>query len=99
MGRTAWAALAAGTAIVGGLTLARPHRVAATPPSAPTRSESEIRSLDIDFYEDALSGYDRDSHLEQLKLFNAQAWRIFRWSLTEDEYARMQPEERDGSTR
>jgi len=76
MGRTAWAALAAGTAIVGGLTLARPHRVAATPSSAPARSESEVRSLDIDFYErrvaeDTLSAADR-SQLAALYLQRAR---------------------------
>ena len=75
MGRTAWAALAAGAAIVGGLTLARPHRVTATP-SAPPRSESEIRSLDIDFYErriaeDTLSAADR-SRLAGLYLQRAR---------------------------
>jgi len=75
MGRTAWAALAAGAAIVGGLTLARPHRVAATPSAAP-RSESEIRSLDIDFYErriaeDTLSAADR-SRLAGLYLQRAR---------------------------
>jgi tetratricopeptide (TPR) repeat protein len=76
MGRTAWAALAAGTAIVGGLTLVRPHRVTATPPSAPPRSEYEIRSLDIDFYErrvteDTLSAADR-SQLAALYLQRAR---------------------------
>src|SRR5829696_3947393 len=75
MGRTAWAALAAGAAIVGGLTFARPHRVTAAP-SAPPRSESEIRSLDIDFYErriadDTLSAADR-SRLAGLYLQRAR---------------------------
>jgi uncharacterized protein (TIGR04255 family) len=50
--------------------------------------------LDIDFYDDVLSDFDRDRHVEQLTLFHSQVWRIFRWSLTEDEYARMQPEEK-----
>ena len=76
MGRTGWAALAACAAIVGGLTLARPHRVTATLPSAPARSESEIRSLDIGFYErriteDTLSAADR-SRLAGLYLQRAR---------------------------
>src|SRR5215217_386696 len=76
MGRTAWAALAAGTAIVGGLMFAPSHRVIATPPSAPARSESEIRSLDIEFYEgrvaeDTLSAADR-SRLAALYLQRAR---------------------------
>ena len=75
MGRTIWAALAAGAAIAVGLTLARPHGVTATP-SVPARSEAEIRSLDIDFYErriaeDTLSAADR-SQLAALYLQRAR---------------------------
>jgi len=55
--------------------------------------------LDIDYYDDELADFDRDRHIEQLKLFNLQVWKIFRWSLTEDEYQRMGPEERDDSSR
>ena len=76
MGRIAWAALATGVAIVGGLTVARPHGVTAAPPLAPAKSESEIRSLDIDFYErriaeDTLSAADR-SRLAGLYLQRAR---------------------------
>jgi uncharacterized protein (TIGR04255 family) len=50
--------------------------------------------LDIDFYDDEISAYDRERHIERLKVFNWQAWSIFRWSLTDSEYERMEPEER-----
>jgi uncharacterized protein (TIGR04255 family) len=50
--------------------------------------------LDIDYYDDQLRPFDRERHVEQLKLFNLQIWQLFRWSLTDDEYERMQPEER-----
>jgi uncharacterized protein (TIGR04255 family) len=50
--------------------------------------------LDIDHYDDQLAPFDRERHVEQLKLFNSQTWRLFRWSLTDDEYERMQPENR-----
>lgn len=50
--------------------------------------------LDIDYYDDQLAPFDRERHVEQLKLFNFQIWQLFRWSLTDDEYERMQPEER-----
>jgi uncharacterized protein (TIGR04255 family) len=53
-----------------------------------------IYLLDIDFYDDQFVSFDRERHLEQLKLFNRQVWEIFRWSLTNPEYERMQPEER-----
>jgi uncharacterized protein (TIGR04255 family) len=53
--------------------------------------------IDIDFYDDELADFDRDHHVEQLKLFNAQVWGLFRWSLTDAEYERMQPEDRDDS--
>jgi uncharacterized protein (TIGR04255 family) len=55
--------------------------------------------LDIDFYDDELSAFDRDRHLEQLKLFNSQIWQVFRWSVVDAEYERMQPEERDDTAR
>jgi uncharacterized protein (TIGR04255 family) len=50
--------------------------------------------LDLDFYDDEIGTYDRERQIEQLKLFNFQLWKLFRWSLTDDEYERMQPEER-----
>jgi uncharacterized protein (TIGR04255 family) len=53
-----------------------------------------IYLLDIDFYDDEIVGFDLNEHMEQLKLFNSQVWSIFRWSLTEAEYERLEPEER-----
>lgn len=53
-----------------------------------------IYLLDIDFYDDQFESFDRARHLERLKLFNRQVWEIFRWSLADPEYERMQPEER-----
>jgi uncharacterized protein (TIGR04255 family) len=55
--------------------------------------------LDLDYYDDELAEFDLDRHVEQLKLFNSQVWQIFRWSLTEEEYQRMQPEDRDDTAR
>jgi tetratricopeptide (TPR) repeat protein len=77
MGRITWAAaVAAGALVATGLALGRPHRIAASPPSAPTKSESEIRSLDIEFYErriaeDSFSAADR-SRLASLYLQRAR---------------------------
>ena len=75
MGRAGWAAVAAGIAIGAGLAMGRPHRVTAAP-SPPARSELEIRSLDIEFYErriieDSLSAADR-SRLAGLYLQRAR---------------------------
>jgi tetratricopeptide (TPR) repeat protein len=61
MGRTGWVALVAGATMVGVVALGRPHRVTAAPPA---KAESEIRSLDIEFYEkriaeDSFSAADR----------------------------------------
>jgi tetratricopeptide (TPR) repeat protein len=51
MRRAGWAALAAGAAVAAAVALGRPHRVTAAPPAPRAKSESEIRSLDIAFYE------------------------------------------------
>ena len=63
MGRKRWAALVAAAAVGLGLAFGRPHKVTAAP-AAPLKTESEIRSLDIEFYEkriaeDTLSASDR----------------------------------------
>jgi tetratricopeptide (TPR) repeat protein len=63
MGRTVWVAIGAVVIVIAGIATGRPHRVAAAP-AAPPRTESEIRSLDIEFYErrvaeDSLSAADR----------------------------------------
>ena len=50
--------------------------------------------LDIDFYDDDLVEFDRDRHADQVKRFSLEIWKIFRWSITNSEYERMQPEER-----
>ena len=76
MGRTGWAALAAGIAIGAGLAIGPPHRMTAAPRTPPQRSESEIRSLDIEFYErrvveDSFSAADR-SRLAGLYLQRAR---------------------------
>jgi tetratricopeptide (TPR) repeat protein len=75
MGRAGWAAVAAGIAIGAGLAVGHPHRVTAAP-SPPAATESEIRSLDIEFYErriaeDSLSAADR-SRLAGLYLQRAR---------------------------
>lgn len=59
----------------------------ATPPG--------IYLLDIDFYDDAIKPFERGLHFEQLKMFNLQIWDIFRWSLTDTEFERMEPEDRE----
>jgi len=75
MGRAGWAVVAAGIAIGAGLAMGHPHRVTAAA-SPPAPSESEIRSLDIEFYErriaeDSLSAADR-SRLAGLYLQRAR---------------------------
>lgn len=75
MGGKGWAAMAVVAAAVAGLALGRPHRVTAAP-AAPVKSESEIRSLDIEFYEkriaeDTFSAADR-SRLAGLYLQRAR---------------------------
>lgn len=50
--------------------------------------------VDIDVYEDEITEFELDKHKEQLKVFNSQAWHIFRWSITDAEYERLEPEER-----
>ncbi len=49
--------------------------------------------LDIDYYDDELADYDPERQVERLKLFNWRIWNIFRWSITDSEYERMEPEE------
>jgi uncharacterized protein (TIGR04255 family) len=51
--------------------------------------------VDIDFYDDEIADFELDKHVEQLKLFNSQVWSIFRWSLTDEEYERLEPKERE----
>ena len=75
MGRKGWVAI--GTVVVGAAAFAagQPHRVTAAP-TAPARSEAEIRSLDIAFYEqrivqDSFSAADR-SRLAGLYLQRAR---------------------------
>lgn len=75
MGRKGWAAMAVVAAAVAGFALGRPPRVTAAP-AAPVKSESEIRSLDIAFYErriaeDTFSAADR-SRLAGLYLQRAR---------------------------
>jgi uncharacterized protein (TIGR04255 family) len=50
--------------------------------------------VDIDFYDDEITEFELEKHKEQLKLFNSQVWHIFRWSITDAEYERLEPEER-----
>ena len=75
MRRLGWAAGAAALAIGAGLAIGRPPRVTAAA-APPQRSESEIRSLDIEFYErrvaeDSFSAADR-SRLASLYLQRAR---------------------------
>ena len=63
MGRAGWAAMAASASIVVAVVVGWPDRVTAAP-GAPHRTESEILSLDIEFYErrvaeDSFSAADR----------------------------------------
>ena len=76
MERSGVVAAIAVAVIAAGLAVARPHRVTAAPPTPLARTESEIRSLDIDFYErriaeDSLSAADR-SRLAGLYLQRAR---------------------------
>jgi uncharacterized protein (TIGR04255 family) len=57
-------------------------------------SSNGVYVLDIDFYEEEIAEYSRESQVEQLKRFNFEIWKIFRWSLTEKEYERMEPQEK-----
>ena len=65
MGRKGWVAIGAVAIGATAFAFGRPHRIAAAP-TAPAKSESEIRSLDIAFYErriaeDSFSAADRSS--------------------------------------
>ena len=76
MGRGGWAAVAAGIAIAAVVVIGRPNGETAAAPAVPARSESEIRSLDIEFYErriaeDSFSAADR-SRLAGLYLQRAR---------------------------
>jgi uncharacterized protein (TIGR04255 family) len=51
--------------------------------------------LDLDYYEDRVLLFERDQHVEQLRAFNHGIWELFRWSLTNDEYGAMEPEDRE----
>ena len=75
MRRMGWAALAVSAGIVIAVVAGRPERVTAAP-SAPTRTEAEIRSFDIEFYErrvaeDSFSAADR-SRLASLYIQRAR---------------------------
>ena len=76
MGRRGVAAAVVAAVVAAGLAYGRPHRVTAASPAPPARTESEIRSLDIDFYErriaeDPASAADR-SRLAALYLQRAR---------------------------
>jgi uncharacterized protein (TIGR04255 family) len=62
-------------------------------------SASGVYVLDIDFYDDELVDYDHDRQKDSLKMFNSEIWRLFKWSLTEEEYSSMDPQERDDTDR
>jgi tetratricopeptide (TPR) repeat protein len=75
MGRKAWGAIGAVAIVAAGIAIGRPHRITAAPTPLP-RTESEIRSLDIEFYErrvaeDSLGASDR-SQLAALYLQRAR---------------------------
>ena len=61
-------------------------------------TQQALYVLDLDFYDDQARPYDEAAQLESLKLFNSCIWKIFRWSVTDEEFQRMQPEERDGGS-
>ena len=76
MGRKAWAVAAGCLAIIAAAAIPRPNRVTAAAAPAPRISESEVRSLDIAFYEkrvaeDTFSAADR-SRLAGLYLQRAR---------------------------
>jgi tetratricopeptide (TPR) repeat protein len=75
MGRKVWVAIGGVAMVAAGIALGRPHRVTAAP-TPPPKTESEIRSLDIAFYErriaeDSFSAADR-SRLAGLYLQRAR---------------------------
>jgi tetratricopeptide (TPR) repeat protein len=75
MGRGVWVAIGGAAIVAAGLALGRPHRVTAAP-TPPPKTESEIRALDIEFYErriaeDPFSAADR-SRLAGLYLQRAR---------------------------
>jgi uncharacterized protein (TIGR04255 family) len=51
--------------------------------------------LDLDYYDEGPRRFEREEHLEQLKRFNNEIWELFRWCVTDTEYAGMQPAERE----
>jgi uncharacterized protein (TIGR04255 family) len=62
--------------------------------TVPDTTVPGVYVIDIDSYDDQLKAFDLDAHKETLKRLNSEVWQLFRWSITDDEYALMQPEER-----
>lgn len=70
------------------------HGLQIPPSGVPGSPPPGVYVLDIDCYDDQPAPFEDEEHKAQLKSFNAQIWRLFRWSITDDEYERMQPQER-----
>jgi len=77
-----------------GLQLAAPVQAPGAPPTEGSVTRG-FYALDIDFYDDQRKTFAIDDQKEQLKAFNHSIWNIFRWAVTDEEYARMEPRERD----
>jgi uncharacterized protein (TIGR04255 family) len=54
-----------------------------------------IYVIDIDAYDDQPKPFGLEAHKESLKLLNAQVWGLFRWSISDQEFETMQPEDRE----
>lgn len=51
--------------------------------------------LDFDYYDDAMTRLDVQAQIEQLKGFNLGVWKLFRWSVSDKQYERFEPEDRE----
>ena len=51
--------------------------------------------LDFDYYSDEMTQLDVATQIELLNGFNLGVWKLFRWSLSDEQYERFEPEDRE----
>ena len=59
----------------------------------PLNEQLRAYLIDIDVYDERPHRLEREEHLEQLSHFSDIAWTLFRWSVTEEQFAAFNPEE------
>lgn len=51
--------------------------------------------LDFDYYSDEMTPLDLPAQIELLNRFNLGVWKLFRWSLSDEQYESFEPEDRE----